>query len=157
MSRTMKKGLCLGTAVGALFGWTIAASSQEVKQDSKMAVRAAAATNVTQQQLDDAAKDSNNFLHTNGNYAQTRFYPNKQINRGNVGKLHPAWIFQTEVKESIETSPIIVNGVMYVDDVLQPCLRDRREDRRGDLALQAQARRSHDLLLRPEQSRRRRC
>ena len=28
--------------------------------------------------------------------------------------LHPAWIFSTEVKESLETSPIIVNGVMYV-------------------------------------------
>ena len=28
--------------------------------------------------------------------------------------LHPAWIFSTEVKELLETSPIIVNGVMYV-------------------------------------------
>jgi PQQ-dependent dehydrogenase (methanol/ethanol family) len=84
-----------------------------VKQDSKMSVRAAGAINVTQQQLDDAAKDSNNFLHTNGNYAQTRFYANKQINTGNVAKLHPAWIFQTEVKESMETSPIVVNGIMF--------------------------------------------
>jgi PQQ-dependent dehydrogenase (methanol/ethanol family) len=104
----------LGTALGAFVGWTLAASAQEVKQDSKMAVRAAGAINVTQQQLDDAAKDANNFLHTNGNYAQTRFYPNKQINKDNVGKLHPAWIFQTEVKESMETSPIVVNGTMFV-------------------------------------------
>ena len=29
-------------------------------------------------------------------------------------RLRPAWIFQTEVKESMETSPIVVNGVMYV-------------------------------------------
>jgi len=84
-----------------------------VKQDSKMSVRAAGVTNVTQQLLDNAAKDSNNFLHTNGNYAQTRFYPNKQINTSNVAKLHPAWIFQTEVKESMETSPIVVNGTMF--------------------------------------------
>ena len=40
--------------------------------------------------------------------------PGKQINTSNVGKLHPAWIFQTEVKESLETTPIVVNGVMYV-------------------------------------------
>jgi alcohol dehydrogenase (cytochrome c) len=106
--------LLLGTALSALLGWTFAAYAQEVKQDSKMSVRAAGATNVTQQQLDDAAKDTNNFLHTNGNYGQTRFYPNKQINAGNVGKLHPAWIFQTEVKESLETSPIVVNGTMFV-------------------------------------------
>src|SRR5947209_13970500 len=110
---SIKNGLLLGTALAALVGSTLAASAQEVKQDSKMAVRAAGATNVTQQQLDDAAKDSNNFLHTNGNYAQTRFYPNKQINTSNVAKLHPAWIFQTEVKESMETSPIVVNGTMF--------------------------------------------
>jgi PQQ-dependent dehydrogenase (methanol/ethanol family) len=113
MPRNIKHHLLLGTVLSAAFGLTIAASAQEVKQDSKMAVRAANVTNVTQQQLDNAAKDANNFLHTNGNYAQTRFYPNKQINTSNVAKLHPAWIFQTEVKESMETSPIVVNGTMF--------------------------------------------
>jgi len=108
----MKLGLLLGTALTTI-GFTTAAPAQEVKQDSKMSVRAAGVTNVTQQLLDNAAKDSNNFLHTNGNYAQTRFYPNKQINTSNVAKLHPAWIFQTEVKESMETSPIVVNGTMF--------------------------------------------
>ena len=108
-----KNALLFGTALTAALAWVVAGSAQEVKQDSKMSVRAAGATNVTQQQLDDAAKDSNNFLHTNGNYAQTRFYPNKQINKDNVAKLHPAWIFQTEVKESMETSPIVVNGTMF--------------------------------------------
>jgi len=108
----MKLGLLLGTALTTI-GFTTAAPAQEVKQDSKMSVRAAGVTNVTQQLLDNAAKDSNNFLHTNGNYAQTRFYPSKQINTSNVAKLHPAWIFQTEVKESMETSPIVVNGTMF--------------------------------------------
>ena len=112
MPGRMKLGLLLGTALTTI-GFTTAAPAQEVKQDSKMSVRAAGVTNVTQQLLDNAAKDSNNFLHTNGNYAQTRFYPNKQINTSNVAKLHPAWIFQTEVKESMETSPIIVNGTMF--------------------------------------------
>ncbi len=69
---------------------------------------------VTQDMLDHAAGDSNNFLHTNGNYDQTRFYPAQQINRENVHKLKRAWVFKTEVKESLETSPIIVNGTMYV-------------------------------------------
>lgn len=69
---------------------------------------------VTQDLLSRAAGDSQNFLHTNGDYQQRRFYPNRQINTTNVGKLRPAWIFQTDVKESLETSPIVVNGVMYV-------------------------------------------
>jgi alcohol dehydrogenase (cytochrome c) len=76
--------------------------------------KAAPAAPVTQEQLNAAAKDENNFLQTNGNYDQTRYFPGKQINASNVGKLHPAWIFQTEVKESQETTPIVVNGVMYV-------------------------------------------
>jgi len=69
---------------------------------------------VSQDMLDRAAGDGNNFLHTNGNYAQTRYYPANQINTGNVKNLRPAWIFQTEVVESMETSPIVVNGIMYV-------------------------------------------
>ena len=69
---------------------------------------------VGQPMLNDAASDSKNFLHTNGNYNQTRFHPANQITTGNVRNLHVAWIFQTDVRESMETSPIIVNGVMYV-------------------------------------------
>jgi alcohol dehydrogenase (cytochrome c) len=69
---------------------------------------------VTPSMLERAASDGNNFLHTNGDYTQKRFYPNGQINTSNVKRLHAAWIFQTEVKESLETSPIVVNGIMYV-------------------------------------------
>jgi len=69
---------------------------------------------VSQDMLSRAASDANNFLHTNGNYAQTRYHPSSQINTGNVSNLRPAWIFQTEISESMETSPIVVNGIMYV-------------------------------------------
>ncbi len=41
--------------------------------------KGAPATPVTQDQLNAAAGDSNNFLHTNGNYDQTRYFPGKQI------------------------------------------------------------------------------
>jgi len=69
---------------------------------------------VTQDMLNRSEGDGNNFLHTNGNYDQTRFYPARQINVSNVQKLRPAWIFQTDVVETMETTPIVVNGVMYV-------------------------------------------
>ena len=69
---------------------------------------------VTQDLLNRAADDGNDFLMTNGNYSQTRFYPNRQINVNNVSRLRPAWIFQTDVQESMETSPIVVNGIMYI-------------------------------------------
>ncbi len=69
---------------------------------------------VPQQQLDAADRDGANFLHSNMNYAQTRYYPATQINSGNVSKLRPAFQFQTEVVESMETAPIVVDGVMYI-------------------------------------------
>src|SRR5262245_23046205 len=57
--------------------------------------KGAPATRVSQDQLNAAASDENNFLHTNGSYDQTRYYPCKQINTSNVARLRPAWIFQT--------------------------------------------------------------
>jgi alcohol dehydrogenase (cytochrome c) len=109
-----------GVLVGAL-GLSLAGASlspalagAETGAAATTTTKAAPASSVTQDQLNNAASDDANFLHTNGNYDQTRYYPGKQINTSNVGKLHPAWIFQTEVKESLETTPIVVNGVMYV-------------------------------------------
>jgi PQQ-dependent dehydrogenase (methanol/ethanol family) len=87
-----------------------AAEAQEVKAATKYGDM----RTVSQRMLSAAAGDGNNFLHTNHNYAQTRYFPNAQINTGNVARLRPAWIFQTEVKETMETTPIVVNGVMYV-------------------------------------------
>ena len=69
---------------------------------------------VTQDMMNRAGADANNFLHTNGNYSQTRYYPASQINTSNVKNLRPAWIFQTEIVESQETSPLVINGVMYI-------------------------------------------
>ncbi len=89
-------------------------AAQETKQDAKPMSGQAMVSPVTQEQLNAAAKDAKNFLLTNGNYEQTRFYPAKQIDRANVKNLHVAWIFQTDVKESLETSPIVVDGVMFV-------------------------------------------
>ena len=76
--------------------------------------KAAPAMSVTQDQLNAATRDETNFLHTNGNYEQTRYFPGEQINTSNVGKLRAAWIFQTDVKEVLATSPIIAGGVIYV-------------------------------------------
>src|SRR6202167_3055147 len=111
MVRYAITGAALLGVVGLL---TMPASAQEVKQDAKSASGNATISPVTQDQLDKADKSASNFLLTNGNYAQTRFYPAKQIDRENVKNLHVAWIFQTDVKESLETSPIVVDGVMYV-------------------------------------------
>ena len=71
-------------------------------------------SSVNQAMLDKAGKDSKNWLLPNGSYEQTRYYPASQINTGNVSKLRPAFVFQTGMLESMETAPLVVDGVMFV-------------------------------------------
>jgi alcohol dehydrogenase (cytochrome c) len=104
----------VGALVVSLAGANLAWAGSEKETAATTKIKDAPVPSVSQDQLSAAASDGKNFLHTNGNYEQTRFYPEKQINKSNVGKLRPAWIFQTEVKESLETTPIVVDGVMYV-------------------------------------------
>ncbi len=103
-----------GALALSLAGSTLALAGAETETVATTLTREAPVPSVSQEQLSGAATDTNNFLHTNGNYDQTRYYQGKQINKSNVSGLRPAWIFQTEVKESLETTPIVVDGVMYV-------------------------------------------
>ena len=114
MTKVVNQSVLLGSICAAAIVAAGMANAQEVTNTPTSMAATAAITPVSQEMLNNAHKDGENFLHTNGNYAQTRFYPNDQINRNNVARLHPAWIFTTEVKELLETSPIVVKGVMYV-------------------------------------------
>ncbi len=69
---------------------------------------------VSQDMLNRGWADANNWVLTNGGYWQKRYALAKQINTGNVHRLRPAFTFQTEVIESMETTPIVVNGRMYL-------------------------------------------
>jgi alcohol dehydrogenase (cytochrome c) len=105
---TARKALC-GVSVAAMLAAGTAAA-QEVEGGTLHGDM----RTVTQDLLNRAGGDGNNFLHPNANYEQTRYYPSRQINVDNVKKLRPAWIFQTKVVDSMETAPIVIDGVMYV-------------------------------------------
>lgn len=105
------------SAVFALCALAGAANAEEIQGQQSVgsgAVAIAKGINVTQAQLNGAGNQAADWLHTNGDYAQTRFHPSKQINAGNVKKLQPVFTFQTEVRESMETAPIVVDGIMYM-------------------------------------------
>ena len=114
MSRIGYRSFRVLTILGLGFLLASFAATATKAQEVKSATLYGDLQVVTQDMLNRAAGDGNNFLHTNGNYAQTRYYPARQINVDNVHKLRPAWIFQTEVTESQETTPIVVNGIMYI-------------------------------------------
>ena len=104
-----------GAVTVALMALTGAATAQEIAgHQAGSAMAALKGVNVSQKALNGSDKQDRNWLQTNGGYAQTRYYPGSQINTGNVNKLKPAFVFQTEVVESMETAPIVVNGIMYL-------------------------------------------
>ena len=103
--------LVFGAAAGA---WTAAGAQEVSGQRGAAGAGVPKAVNVNQAQLNDAGKQNANWLHTNGDYGQLRYYGGNQINTGNVKNLRPAFVFQTEVVESMETAPIVIDGVMYL-------------------------------------------
>jgi alcohol dehydrogenase (cytochrome c) len=109
-------GMAKATLLASAMALSLAGvgNAQETTKPGSAAGGVAPGPNVSQAMLNNAGKDGKNFLHTNGNYQQTRFAPADQINTKNVKGLRVAWIFQTDMRESTETSPIIVDGVMYV-------------------------------------------
>ena len=108
LTRVVRGRLAIGAAAAVL-----CIANPVVAQETDNTTLFGDMSTVTQDMLNFAAGDGNNFLHTNGNYEQTRFYPSRQINADNVKNLRPAWIFQTEIVETMETTPIVVNGIMY--------------------------------------------
>jgi len=62
-----------------------------------------------------ANQDSLNWLTYSGNYQSHRFAPLAAINRQNVANLKVAWVYQTS-PGLVETSPIVVDGIMYVTE-----------------------------------------
>ncbi|MEZ0316104.1 MAG: PQQ-binding-like beta-propeller repeat protein, partial [Methylophilaceae bacterium] len=48
------------------------------------------------------------------NYANQRYSPDTQINRDNVSNLKTAWQYHSGIKASFQTTPIVVDGIMYV-------------------------------------------
>ena len=103
---TAAAGLALSLSIQAQETGTGATTTAKPVPDTLPQISAA--------MLDAAGGDAKNWIHSNGSYAQTRYYPGNQINTSNVGKLRPAFVFQTAVLESMETAPIVVNGVMFL-------------------------------------------
>jgi len=69
---------------------------------------------LSQERLVGAAGNRTEFLMTHANYAQTRFHRADRINRETAKNLKLAWSFEMDVTESIQTAPIVYDGVMYV-------------------------------------------
>ena len=76
----------------------------------------AASAQVPYERIVKAAAEPGNWLTYSGNYQAHRFSPLKDITPQNVARLKPVWVYQTAARTRFETSPIVVDGVMYVTE-----------------------------------------
>ncbi|HIF07380.1 MAG TPA: PQQ-dependent dehydrogenase, methanol/ethanol family, partial [Gemmatimonadetes bacterium] len=71
---------------------------------------------VTQERLLNADAEPENWLMYSGNYFGQRHSRLDQIAKGNVGQLEMQWAFQLRALDRAETTPLVVDGVMYVTE-----------------------------------------
>ena len=61
-------------------------------------------------------KEPGNWLTYSGNTKGHRYSSLRQITRENVAELKPLWVYQIDRRDKFETSPIVVDGVMYITE-----------------------------------------
>ena len=114
MNDCMRKARVVAVAAGLAVSSSLGAQETGTGATTTAKPMPGTLPQITAAMLDAAGGDPKNWIHSNGSYAQTRYYPGNQINASNVGRLRPAFVFQTAVLESMETAPIVVNGVMFL-------------------------------------------
>ena len=70
---------------------------------------------VTFERLKNAASEPGSWLTYSGNYQGWRFSPLRQLDRTNVKGLRLAWVHQMR-NAQVETTPLVVDGVMYLTE-----------------------------------------
>src|SRR5947207_7089270 len=69
---------------------------------------------ITPQDIGDGLKDPGRWLTYGGDYGSHRHSPLTQITPANVNKLVPQWTFQTGTTGAFQTTPLVIDGVLYV-------------------------------------------
>ena len=64
----------------------------------------------------DAESEPGSWLTYSGTYGAQRYSTLDRINRDNVDRLQPAWVYQVRSTQKFEVSPLVVDGVMYITE-----------------------------------------
>ena len=71
---------------------------------------------VTFERLMNAADEPHNWLTYSGNYKAQRHTTLDQITPGNVDQLELQWVFQARSLQVFQTTPLVVDGMMYLTE-----------------------------------------
>jgi quinohemoprotein ethanol dehydrogenase len=88
-------------------------NSEPAGSATKPTMTAHRAADVDEKRIVDADKEPQNWLSVGRNYAEDRFSPLASINEQNAGRLGLAWFVDLNTKIGSETTPLVVDGVMY--------------------------------------------
>jgi alcohol dehydrogenase (cytochrome c) len=69
---------------------------------------------VTYDRLLKADQEPANWLMYSGSYNSWRYSRLDQINAQNAARLKLKWVYQMRTEEKVESTPLVVNGIMYV-------------------------------------------
>ena len=69
---------------------------------------------ITYERLLNSDKEPGNWLMYSRTYNGHRYSPLDEINRDNVDRLQVKWLFQGRHQDKFETTPLVVDGVMYL-------------------------------------------
>src|SRR5262245_50083745 len=77
---------------------------------------AAGFAQISAERIRDADSEPGNWLTYSRNYNGQRFSPLKQITAANVSSLRAAWAYQISQPWKFSTSPIVIDGIMYISE-----------------------------------------
>src|SRR4051812_31534317 len=73
-----------------------------------------AQTSVTYERLLNAGKEPRNWLMYGADYSSNRYSALTQITPANVKNLNLAWVYQSATAGSWQSTPLVVDGIMYL-------------------------------------------
>jgi alcohol dehydrogenase (cytochrome c) len=100
----------LVTAIASCVTLLLAARARERSSTA----HAAASSSLTHDRLRAAENDPANWLTYSGQYSGQRYSRLSAVNRGNAAQLQIRWIYQLRTTDAVETTPLVVDGVMYL-------------------------------------------
>lgn len=101
--KTTKHLLCSFAVLALLLGLGLVCAAQD-------------GIDVTYDEILHAASHPSDWLTYGGNYSSQRFSELKQIDKQNVNTLKLRWVYQLRRTGIFESSPIVVDGMMYVTE-----------------------------------------
>ncbi|MGB8473202.1 MAG: PQQ-dependent dehydrogenase, methanol/ethanol family [Candidatus Acidiferrum sp.] len=107
MQRIIVRGLVIGLAFLCSAGCQKKSGTTESSRDTSLPA------NVDESRLLHADEEPGNWMSYGRTYSEQRFSPLKQINDQNVGQLGLAWYVDLNIRRGQESTPIVVDGVMY--------------------------------------------